>query len=99
MVAETEVELARRFTDGEQGEMPKPAEFLDGIERRARSDKRARNRHLRQQRGAKESTDAATAVSDPAPIRLREWTEPVDVDDIDWNSPEYDIVSFKEIPS
>ncbi|WP_454167899.1 Mu transposase C-terminal domain-containing protein [Microbacterium lacticum] len=93
MAAETAVKLVERFGTGEPGETPRTAEFLDDIERRARSDKRARTRHLRDKRTVGSATDAA----EPAPIDLRSWADPVDVDDIDWDSPDYDPVTVKEI--
>lgn len=93
MAAETAVKLVERFGTGEPGETPRTAEFLDDIERRARSDKRARTRHLRDQRTVSSATDAA----EPAPIDLRSWVDPVDIDDIDWDSPDYDPVTVKEI--
>ncbi|WP_417555646.1 Mu transposase C-terminal domain-containing protein [Microbacterium sp.] len=100
MAAETAVKLAERFGTGEPGDTPKTAEFLDEIERRARSDKRARNRHLRDTRaGGKSAPDAVAPLTEPAPIDLRKWADPVDVDEIDWDSPEYDIVTVKEIRS
>lgn len=93
MAAETAVKLVERFGTGEPGETPRTAEFLDDIERRARSDKHTRARHLRNQRTVGSATDAA----EPAPIDLRSWADPVDVDDIDWDSPDYDPVTVKEI--
>ncbi|MDQ4215053.1 Mu transposase C-terminal domain-containing protein [Microbacterium capsulatum] len=98
MAAETEVRLVERFGYGEPGEAPKTAEFLDEIERRARSDKRARNRYIRETRAeSADAQDADAPVTEPAPIELREWADPVDVDDIDWESSAYDIVTVKEI--
>lgn len=93
MAAETAVKLVERFGTGEPGETPRTAEFLDDIERRARSDRRTRTRHLRDQRAVGSATDAV----EPAPIDLRSWADPVDVDDIDWDSPDYDPVTVKEI--
>ena len=77
----------------------KTAEFLDDVERRARSDKRARSRQLRDQRIPAESERTDERVAEPTPIMLRDWATPVDVDDIDWNSSDYDIVTIKDIRS
>ena len=100
MVAEAQVNLVKRFGTGEPGDIPKTAEFLDEIERRARSDKRARQRHLRDARPpAAAERKAVAPMSEPTPIELREWADPVAVDDIDWDSPAYDIVTVKEIRS
>lgn len=100
MAAETEVKLAERFGSGQPGKASRTAEFLDEVERRARSDKRTRNRHLRGIRVAGQGdSDAEAPLTEPVPIDLRDWAVPVDVDDIDWDSPEYDIVTVKEIRS
>lgn len=100
MAAETEVKLAERFGTGEPGEIPRTAEFLDEIERRTRSDKHARRRYLRDTRtNSGSERDPDDPVTEPVPIELREWADPVDVEDIDWHSPAYDIVTMKEIRS
>lgn len=98
MVAEAQVKLVERFGTGEPGETPKTAEFLDEIERRARGDKQARKRYLRES-AAKSTSEQSpdTPLTEPVPIELREWSNPADVDDIDWNSSAYDIVTVKEI--
>lgn len=98
MVAEAQVKLAERFGTGEPGEKPKTSEFLDEIERRARGDKQARKRYLRE--AVAKSTaepDPDAPLTEPVPIELREWSSPVDVDDIDWNSSAYDIVTVKDL--
>ena len=99
MAAEAEVKLAERFGTGEPGDLPKTSAFLDDIEQRARSDRYARRRYLRGQRAAAVHDEAAEAapLTEPVPIDLRRWAAPVDVDDIDWDSPDYDIVTMKEI--
>lgn len=99
MAAEAAVKLVERFGTGDGGETPKTAEFLDDVERRARSDKRARSRQLRDQRIPAESERTDERVAEPTPIMLRDWATPVDVDDIDWNSSDYDIVTIKDIRS
>lgn len=100
MAAETAVKLAERFGTDEPAEAPKTKEFLDEIERRARSDKRARSRHLRENRTTGMSKpDAPEPRTEPVPIDLRKWATSVDADDIDWDSPEYDIVTMKDIRS
>lgn len=98
MAAETEVRLVERFGTGAPGERPMTAELLDEIERRGRSDRRARNRHLRE----KAANTTSPFESDPdateaEPIDLERWTDPADVGDIDWDSPDYDIVTVKDI--
>lgn len=97
MAAEAAVKLVERFGTGEPGETPRRAEFLDDIERRERSDKRARNRHLRAQAAAQTAYGSAGPATEPEPIDLARWTDPTDIDDIDWDSPDYDIVTVKEI--
>lgn len=98
MVAEAQVKLVDRFGTGEPGEIPKTAEFLDEIERRARSDKRARQRHLREAAASSASDEELSVpLAEPVPIELRNWSNPVDVADIDWSSSAYDIVTVKEI--
>jgi hypothetical protein len=97
MAAEAAVKLTEQFGTGEPGETPRRAELLDDIERRERRDKRARNRYLRDQRVGATVSSTAEAVPEPAPIDMRAWADPLEVDDIDWNSPEYDIVTVKEI--
>lgn len=97
MTAETEMRLAERFGPDQRGETPKTVEFLDEIERRARIDKRARARLLREQRSNR--PDDATPPVPPSPISLREWADPDDIDDIDWESPTYDFVTMKDIQS
>lgn len=99
MAAESAVKLVERFGSSESGETPKTAEFLDEIERRARGDNRARNRRHRHPPVGEDATEHTAADTERSPISLRAWAEPVDVDDIDWDSPEYDIVTFKEFPS
>lgn len=97
MAAEAAVKLVERFGAADGGETPKTAEFLDSVERRARSDKRARATHLRDQRGPARAGDTVEGSAESTPIKLREWAAPVDVDDIDWNSSAYDIVTIKDI--
>ncbi|WP_156366340.1 Mu transposase C-terminal domain-containing protein [Microbacterium sp. No. 7] len=98
MVAEAQVKLVERFGTGQPGEIPKTAEFLDEIERRARSDKKARKRYLREAAAKPPSEqNLEPPLTEPVPIKLREWSNPADVDDIDWNSSAYDIVTVKEI--
>ena len=100
MAAETEVKLVERFGTGQPGDAPRTGEFLDVIEHRARSDKRARQRQLRDARATSiGERDADAPLAQAATIELREWADPVDVDDIDWDSPAYDIVTVKEIRS
>lgn len=97
MVAEAAVKLVERFGSGEPGETPKRTELLDVMERRERSDKRARNRHLRDNAAAATAPYMSDAgATEPEPIDLDKWTDPADVGDIDWDSPEYDIVTVKE---
>lgn len=98
MVAEAQVKLVERFGTGQPGEIPKTAEFLDEIERRARSDKRARQRHLRETAAKATGDEELDApLTEAVPIELRDWSNPVDVADIDWSSSAYDIVTVKEI--
>ena len=97
MAAEAAVKLVERFGTGEPGETPRRAAFLDEIEQRERSDKRARNRHLRAQAATLTAFDPSAPATEPEPIDLEKWSDPADVDDIDWDSPEYDIVTVKEI--
>ncbi|WP_136055027.1 Mu transposase C-terminal domain-containing protein [Microbacterium sp. K24] len=97
MAAETEMKMVERFGTGEPNQSPKTAEFLDEIEQRARSDKHARKRHVRDTHANR--LDADAPVTEPAPIQLREWADPVDVEGIDWGSSTYDIVTMKEIRS
>jgi hypothetical protein len=99
MAAESAVRLVEKFGSSDSDEIPKTAEFLDNVERRARSDNRARSRHLRHRQVGEDITEPTGADTERPPISLRAWAEPVDVDDIDWDSPEYDIVTFKEFPS
>ena len=97
MVAEAAVKLVERFGSGDPGETPKRTELLDVMERRERSDKRARNRNLRDRAtGATAPYMSDSGATDPEPIDLDGWTDPADVGDIDWDSPEYDIVTVKE---
>ncbi|WP_029265175.1 MULTISPECIES: Mu transposase C-terminal domain-containing protein [unclassified Microbacterium] len=98
MVAEAQVKLVERFGIGDPGDTPKTSEFLDEIERRARGDKQARKRYLREA-SAKATGEPETdaPLTEPVAIGLREWNNPVDVDDIDWNSSSYDIVTSKEL--
>lgn len=97
MVAEAAVKLVERFGSGDPGETPKRTELLDVMERRERSDKRARNRNLRDRAtGATAPYMSDSCATDPEPIDLDGWTDPADVGDIDWDSPEYDIVTVKE---
>ena len=97
MAAEAAVKLLERFGSGEPGETPKRTELLDVMERRERSDKRARNRHLRDNAAAATAPYMSDAgATEPEPIDLDKWTDPADVGDIDWDSPEYDIVTVKE---
>lgn len=98
MVAEAQVKLIQRFGTGEPGEIPKTAEFLDEIERRARGDKQARKRYLRETAAKSTSEQSPNMpLTEPVPIELREWSNPANVDDIDWNSSAYDIVTVKDI--
>lgn len=99
MAAEAAVKLVERFGAADGGEAPKTAEFLDSVERRARSDKRARATHLRDQGVPTRAGDTVGESAESRPIKLREWAAPVDVDDIDWNSSAYDIVTIKDIRS
>lgn len=99
MVTEAAVWLAKRYKNGELADLPRTTEFLDDVERRARSDKRARDRHLR---GAPVTADLSAsrgALTDSAAIEDQERADTVDIDDIDWESPEYDIVTVKKIRS
>ena len=97
MVAEAAVKLVERFGSGDPGETPKRTELLDVMERRERSDKRARNRNLRDRAtGATAPYMSDSGATNPEPIDLDGWTDPADVGDIDWDSPEYDIVTVKE---
>lgn len=97
MAAEAAVKLVERFGTGEPSETPRRAAFLDEIEQRERSDKRARNRHLRAQAATVTAFDPSAPATEPEPIDLEKWSDPADVNDIDWDSPEYDIVTVKEI--
>ncbi|WP_439901149.1 Mu transposase C-terminal domain-containing protein [Microbacterium azadirachtae] len=100
MVAEAQVKLVERFGTGAPTDPPRTAEFLDEIERRARSDKRARKRYLREAAAkSDDGRDVDVPPSEPVPIDLCEWADPVDVDDIDWDSPAYDIVTMKDVRS
>ena len=98
MVAETESRLIERFGDAETSGAKETAAFLDEIENRARGDKLARKRQLQDaalKRAA--SRELPSPPTEPVPIELREWSEPTDVTEIDWDSPDYDIVTVKEI--
>lgn len=98
MAAEAAVKLVERFGTGEPGETPRRVELLDEIERRGRSDKRARNRHLREKAAKTTSPlDSGPDATESEPIDLDRWTDPADVGDIDWGSPDYDIVTVKDI--
>ncbi|WP_282858955.1 Mu transposase C-terminal domain-containing protein [Pseudoclavibacter helvolus] len=99
MAAETEVRLVERFGNGEQGDIPKTAAFIDEIEQRARKDKGARKRHLRDRRADASGVGDETPLTEPVPIELRRWAGPVEVDDIDWDSSDYDITNVKELGS
>lgn len=95
MVAETESRLVERFGDAETAGARETDAFLDDIEKRARGDKQARKQHLRD--AASKRTSSGNLPSEPVPVQLREWSEPTDVADIDWDSSDYDIVTVKEI--
>ncbi|MCG7413471.1 Mu transposase C-terminal domain-containing protein [Microbacterium aurum] len=97
MAAEAAVKLVEQFGTGESDETPRRVELLDEIERRGRSDKRARNRHVRAQAAASAALGPADPATEPEPIDLDRWSDPADVNDIDWDSPDYDIVTVKEI--
>lgn len=97
MAAETAVRLAERFDAAGPAQAPRAAEFLDGVERRARGDARARNRAARARRDGTAVPGAAAPADEAAPVGLRPWAVPADVADIDWDSPEYDVVTVKQI--
>ena len=98
MAAEAAVKLVERFGTGESGETPRRAELLDEMERRGRSDKRARKRHLREKvAGTTAHLDSDPDATEPEPIDLDRWTDPADVGEIDWDSPDYDFVTVKDI--
>ncbi|GAA2051740.1 Mu transposase C-terminal domain-containing protein [Leifsonia soli] len=100
MVAETEIKLSKRFPIGDAGsagDAPKTVEFLDEIERRARRDVRARNRHLRDTRNKSNDEHVARAAADEPVLIEADSLEKLD--DIDWSSSAYDIVTVKELRS
>ena len=71
------------------------AELLDEIERRARNDKRARSRQLKG--GSAELEETAPSPVEPVAFKLAEGTVPISIDDIDWSSARYDIVTVKDL--
>lgn len=98
MVAETETRLLERFGDAKTIGAKERAAFLDEIEKRERGDSAARKRHLREAALKRSgSPDLPALPAAPVPLELRQWSEPTDVEDIDWDSPDYDIVTVKEI--
>lgn len=98
MAAETEVKLAERFGTGAPRETPKTEALLSEILHRARVDGNARKRHLRDRRAQPERASAdKSPLAEPAPFDLAQWATPTDIDNIDWDSPLYDIADAKEI--
>jgi putative transposase len=98
MVTETESILLERFGNTDSTDAAGTTTFLDEIEKRARGDKLARKRLLREDAAKRAASgDLPSAPTEPVPIELREWSEPTDVAEIDWDSPDYDIVTVKEI--
>ncbi len=98
MVAETEARLLERFGDAETSGAKEKAAFLDEIEKRERGDKQERKRHLRDVASKRAAgRDMPTPPTEPVTVELRQWKEPTDVSEIDWDSSDYDIVTVKEI--
>lgn len=97
MVAETEANLVEQFGAAESTTAADTSAFLDHIEHRARDDKRARRRHLRESAQQATAPNPEPLPSEPAVVELRNWSQPTDVSDIDWDSAEYDTVTVKKI--